>query len=644
MAKRTRLDSLKTTTSISNSDIRQGQSDFINLLKGTAILGVVCFHFFPSTFRSGYLGLDLFFVITGFLIQKKISSMPESRFFSRLIQNRLRRLVPPLAFMLLICIVFSYFVLSPKRFKMIAQESLVALIFQSDQYYLKSFEYFALESRDLPFLHTWSLGTELKFLLLWPAIYFVARKLGMRTVYVAVFLFVISVALNIQFHFTFGSYFRFSLRIFEFIFGILSYEFSVRIQSHKHHKHSSQKMMLSYSSWVGVTLFILYSEVTNLTIVYLGPILFKMVFCSLTALSLALGINLKFNPIFRFLSFLGKVSYSLYLYHLPILVFGRILIPDISSLELIGLIIFSLLAAILSNYFAERPFLESTLKYSDLIAVSIVCVSIAISSVIIKTEGLPQRVKDERVDFGATYDTMEKYQYRQCWLETESTFNETLCETSSSASNQILLLGDSFAGSLAIGLYQESIEQFGFNSYQRSGCMPLLDSPNDLCNSTNNFVMEKIRLERPSLVIILAKWPLYFPQDSFSINEFTNRVAEIQEFSNVIVVGSPPVWNANLPDLLFNQDSIRPSLKSNETLLSSFRTDEILGKALKLKGILFYSIMNLQCNGTTCNPFLDEKSWQLISYDFGHLSPPFAKLIAEKLVEQAVEAKFLVPK
>ena len=259
---------------------------YINVLKSIAILGVLLFHFIPKQFKYGYLGLDLFFVITGFLIQKKLKTLQSEKFLAHFLINRFRRLVPPLAFMLFGCWIFGYLTLSPKSLFSLSRDLVMAVLFNSDIYYMKNIEYFDFDSRTIPLLHTWSLGSEFKFLLLWSSLFFMCKKIGMQSRNIAFFLLMVSLILNFQLQNNFGSYFLFPLRFYEFMFGVLAFEFYTKLKLRQRKVESFRVRTISFFLLTLITLFVfvptLSEKVSNLLTLFF----LKILFCFISALCL----------------------------------------------------------------------------------------------------------------------------------------------------------------------------------------------------------------------------------------------------------------------------------------------------------------------------------------------------------------------
>src|SRR5690606_3508905 len=154
--------------SISGAGAYRGDIDGLRAL---AVLGVVLFHLSPTSLSGGYVGVDVFFVISGYLITAQIrDALAEGRFsFVDFYASRIRRLYPALLATMLLTLAFAYFTLFPVEMKRVAQAMLAAALYVPNIYFFAEADYFA-EGAVRPLLHTWSLGVEEQFYLVFPAL------------------------------------------------------------------------------------------------------------------------------------------------------------------------------------------------------------------------------------------------------------------------------------------------------------------------------------------------------------------------------------------------------------------------------------------------------------------------------------------
>ena len=211
----------------------------INGLRGLAILLVVLFHYEIYPFSGGFIGVDIFFVISGYLIGKIIENQNFSiSNYKRFLFKRVRRIFPGLFFLLMFSFITFSLILSPEHFIDYSKSIISNLIFIPNFYFWTQSNYFDVSSFYKPLLHTWSLGVEYHFYLIWPLIIWFLKSLIKDKFFLNLFfIFFIFISLFINLYvISFGPIFENKVlygkyvsdtifyltpfRIFEFVFGI----------------------------------------------------------------------------------------------------------------------------------------------------------------------------------------------------------------------------------------------------------------------------------------------------------------------------------------------------------------------------------------------------------------------------------------
>jgi peptidoglycan/LPS O-acetylase OafA/YrhL len=300
----------------------------IDGLRAIAVLGVVLYHLSPITLPGGFLGVDIFFVISGYLISRIVfREMAEGVFsFSAFYARRIRRLFPALAVVLAATIGFGAFSLFANEYERLAKHVSSTILFLLNFRLMGEAGYFDISSDTKPLLHLWSLSVEEQFYLIWPVLLVVSHKIRFHAGWMSVVLIVASFAFAL--HFSTRNldalYFHPLARFWELLIG------ATLAWAH-HQGHSSRVVgYLSYGfcrdvcSIVGILIiagaFLFWNETTihpgGLTIL---PVLGATM---LIASGSAAIVNrlLALKP----LVWIGLISYPLYLWHWPILSYIRI--------------------------------------------------------------------------------------------------------------------------------------------------------------------------------------------------------------------------------------------------------------------------------------------------------------------------------
>jgi peptidoglycan/LPS O-acetylase OafA/YrhL len=150
----------------------------INGLRAIAVIAVVIFHFYPTYLPGGFAGVDVFFVISGFLMTGIIFRDLDENAFSlfKFYKSRINRIVQPLVFVCLFLLVFGWFFLTPWIYSAVGKHVLSSIGFVSNAIYLNEAGYFDVSSSEKWLLHTWSLSVEWQFYIIYPLILIALKK------------------------------------------------------------------------------------------------------------------------------------------------------------------------------------------------------------------------------------------------------------------------------------------------------------------------------------------------------------------------------------------------------------------------------------------------------------------------------------
>ena len=412
----------------------------IDGLRAVAVLAVVCFHSFPGVLSGGFAGVDVFFVISGFLITGIIIERgPEKFRFAEFYFRRVRRIFPALAIILAATFLIGWFLLFAGEFSELGRQIAFGAAFAANFLFWKEAGYFDTASALKPLLHLWSLGVEEQFYIFWPAAVYVGWKLGLRLIQIILTVGLISFMMNVAqvYGDPVRAFYSPLTRFWELMMGAGLSVVGVKLNS------SSAKNVGSIIGAMMIALSILmFTPGTKFPgWAALGPTLGS----ALIILSGETGLvnrALSFSPLVG----IGRISYPLYLWHWPLLVFVRIASQGQSQPGLLLIaILLSLTLAALTFTLIEKPIKKLPLKMPIVAALAVAVVFIGAAGWLARqSNGFPDRDANRYAHFMA-YAQPPKLNDGSCErLLGLSLVTNEFC-VANSAQPQYLLLGDSHA-------------------------------------------------------------------------------------------------------------------------------------------------------------------------------------------------------
>ena len=357
----------------------------IDGLRGIAVLSVVFFHAFPNWVNAGYfgkgafIGVDIFFVISGYLISSIIlkSLSKDSFSFVQFYWKRVNRIFPALIFVLSFCLIFGWFVLLPHEYKQFGKHVLGAVTYTNNFMYWKESGYFDNESVTKPLLHLWSLSIEEQFYIFWPFLLWAGYKKKLNLLTLTILILLLSFFLHLhKIHLDkIAAFYATHLRVWELLVGSLvaylqikNFNFLSSLAKKVDSVLSSilftergfckDKLLGNFQSFLGFILIVIGVGLVDKNRLFPGwwamgfPVLGAALLISAPNYSW-LNRKVLSNKI---LVWFGLISYPLYLWHWPLLSFSAIIDAGSSSRNTRFLIvILSILLAWITYRFVERP-------------------------------------------------------------------------------------------------------------------------------------------------------------------------------------------------------------------------------------------------------------------------------------------------
>ncbi len=289
----------------------------IDGLRALAIIPVVVHHAFPDVLPGGFAGVDVFFVISGFLITGIIAGeMAAGRFSQwRFLERRIRRIVPALAAMLAVTAAAAWALLTPEDFRPFAQSLAASALFASNLFYAREVDYFDSAEGMLPLLHTWTLGVEEQFYLVFPLLLIACRRWRPQATLPAVALLGLAsfvLALWLSARWPLGAFYLLPARMWEFAVGAACALLPASPRARALPALAGLAMILAGYLIIGPATpapgawFLLPTIGTALVLLFAGP-------------ANMAGRLLAWRP----LVWLGLISFGIYLWHQPLLSLAR---------------------------------------------------------------------------------------------------------------------------------------------------------------------------------------------------------------------------------------------------------------------------------------------------------------------------------
>jgi peptidoglycan/LPS O-acetylase OafA/YrhL len=623
----------------------------IDGLRAVAVLSVILYHINEAWIPGGFLGVDVFFVISGYLITfllVKDISKTQQLHVAEFYERRIKRIIPALLFMLLSTYVVGTFLLSPKDLTSLLESAVWSTLSLANIYFHTSVDtgYFSTGSDELPLLHLWSLGVEEQFYIVWPFAILLLIK------YVA------------------------SAKKKLLVIGSLVAASLILAQSLQSTNHSFAYYMLPTRAWellagsmVAFTVYnnISLSRITSEILSIVGIVLVGLGFVFVTnedpvpgiaAVPTILGTSLLILSNTNYMTYVGRalslkvmvliglVSYSAYLWHWPILAYLRYSMIEIDFTVGCLALVMSLLMATISYHLIEKPL--RTVDFSRK-SIYIGYLILPVLSIALVSLTLTQAIKNkdswvypwEQLE-SMTSATLPAYSYDYNCQYSEfdpQAFEEPRCVYPLNRQPKVILIGDSNAAHY-LGMIRVFAGYYGFSvkNATQSSCPPVFDGEYSWikdkyrkgCSIYRRAIKEEVL--KYDTIVIGGSWGAYsnpeFKEEFQKTIEFLSR-----QSVQVIIMGKVPI----MPN--YNNDcsvrSIRmPWIQCSDIFKNKRRqptmNDYIERVTKKYSNVSYFHIRNQVCIKGECSPYYQGSP---LYYDKGHLSMEGSALIGELMIQ-----------
>jgi hypothetical protein len=609
----------------------------IDGLRAIAVISVILYHAKltingMSLFPGGYLGVDIFFVISGYLISKIVLVEIEiGKFnFRSFYERRARRILPALFFVIIASIPWAYFLMFPKALKEYAGSILASLTFSSNFWFWINDNYWAEPSALKPFLHTWSLSVEEQFYLIFPALILFVSKYAKKQIHeIFTFIFILSFILACLGGV--GSegakFYLLPTRMWELISGFLIANYELR----NNKKKFFYKKIISF---IGL-LIILFNLIFYRLDLYHSPLI-----TMITILGASFIIGFSQNDLAskilgnKIFVKLGLISYSLYLWHFPIFAFAMIKYPNYSQFDKLIWIVITLVLSVGTYFFIEKPArcLKKTPPktfFSFLGAIFFILGGVALAFYYF--DGFTSRYLkfNQIINLNYWNENQNKnkfFTHPDCWLSRDSIdsidssdpFKTCKSYEILDSKNLILVIGDSNAAALVPGL----IKFYGRKHIVErvaNGCTVGVNPNDEFCFKSIKAGLKEIKKLNPDLIIIGG-----YQLDKEDVKQLFEY--DLKKYlGRLLVMGPLPRWHSNggLPQKLLE---IYEKSYQIPNMLEASKDTFILERHLKQLtdkwGVKYLSPVKTLCVNKNCKTRVGQNSNDITSWDEVHFTHP----------------------
>ena len=636
----------------------------IDGLRALAVLAVVIFHFSPSRLAGGFVGVDVFFVISGFLISGIIMDALNNESFSywEFYARRIRRILPTLILILIATMVLGFSILLPDEHWALAKEALAGSFFSYNFMVFGEAGYFEASAGTKRLLHLWSLGIEEQFYIVWPLLLALTWRSPARRI-IVVLLAVGSFVLNVALVYRYPSatfYLPFT-RFWELLIGCLLAEHARRDGVFQHGVGNlgavfQNGLVRNAMSLVGMCSILASMVLFRSDMSYPGW--YVAVPTLGTALVIAAGPGAFVNKSIlslRMAVFIGLISYPLYMWHWPALYwsgrlethlgFAEVMQPVTDVLRLPAIKVLALVVAAILAYLTyvlvEKP-IRRLGRLSAVAVVLLMTLTVCLPAYLYIHLSGKQFAGDPALQaflLRYSYEQNDAFKnsilkgYRMdcSFLDGAGRVAPSLPPSCYTASGNpvVMLWGDSHAAHLRPGLdvllqTEGSTPKAAIIQLSSGSCVLRLQpinkeaSAEQACDRSNELALKTIAQLKPDVLILTQA------NDYFQSN-WTALIAEVRKrgAKQVIVVGPVPRWRDNLPATIAYRYWPSVPLRLNDQLRREFfdidrkLKQEIAG----VDGVIYVSAIDYFCNAEGCLVSFGDDRLALTSWDGGHLTP-----------------------
>lgn len=643
----------------------------LDVLRGVAVLGVVTYHYFPLRFSQGLNGVDVFLVVSGYLVTQSLLITVPMRPASLLTFyfRRLKRTVPGLVITLAVCIASALFVLSDYQLEKLALSSFYAVTFQINFTLHNSIDYFNPDNRMNPLMHLWSLALEEQFYLLLPILIWGLQKA--RNNRKRLFLLLSSTSVMIVAPFltrpssVFNSHYLPQARAWPLLIGVtLAVANSGSPEDPEHLVGRLSRLRCLKLLGIAILMICTFTNFLPQDVR-----IQRIIIVTITVVVITTGNSRPSGSWLesRLLAYFGARSYGLYLVHWPLLALTISVIGhEPTRAEKVGLFCLSLAFAELLYQLVDNHFLRKDITqrlFLGLVVTQIFSafVTFGFSK---NVEYLNRPVKTGtrgaflahyvqlREEWYTSLDSTPGYRNVTCkhylnkLILTPATPGSILSECNFRLENTVgVVWGDSFALALGFGVSQLNLVDQSVHILHADSCPPML-KPGTIRNYETDECLRSNELAINLIERISPDWILLSQRQSHEMNDWKSIVTWIRSVNSrvkIIIAGPVPQFDDDLPQMITNKywSALPVQLTIGKDVIRKHQqtNNRTRMQIARLTDVAYVDIFQLFCNTNSCDYRLPDQDFGgLITWDSGHMTHFASKHVADKLVKPLLQA------
>ena len=612
----------------------------IDGLRAVAVISVILFHLDINVFSGGFTGVDIFFVISGYLVTRIVArDINAGTFtFSGFYLRRIRRLVPALVVTVLATLVLSVIILTPQHFERLAKSSIAAIFSFSNIFFSFESGYFDVDAWQKPLLHTWSLSVEEQFYLVWPLFIFICIRIfgtpSLKWLVAALFVVSLVSSVVITARYPEAAFFITPIRMFEFAAGGIA----LFLEKNPAQRRPQQLLPLFGIVTILYCVFTFSSDLYFPGYIAIAPCLGALLVITGSGGSVVAR-ALSFAP----LVYLGKISYSLYLAHWPIIVLYKyVSLRDINTLDALIITLLTGCMALCLYYFVELKF-----RYTSALAVhkhqpdnftitltATTLYIISICAYTILSKGAPVRFQEPVRNL---VHNSEKEYNAYTWKNHTALNNHAFV---SKEKTRVLVIGDSMAGDF-LNILAESdvagkVELRSIVVLVK--CQPVLAADNSAalsfvqphntreCATSRQNLRESELLNQADIIFLAGKWA----EGALDYINGTVHILEAKTSAEIFIVGNKGLGASSSMIVLKNRFGHK-QLTASAALIDKSDITHTNNRMRRIVGENHYiDLMKVVCpSAKACNVLTPEGN--PIFYDPIHITADGTRFMAAAL-------------